>query len=230
MLDSAEQELSEDLLWADDNIGADSGDEEQPHASSEEHEEPPTSSKQKGLDITGASSASHQSSTLRASLEEELDPDAPTPSPPIDMPGSYRMGSTLMQQQLARMPQQPQQYPRLGTSAPIAIPNMSRWRPGAEKAAGRPGEAASTFIPPHQLSRQEDFTFSFTGASPSAALKRERLRARNAILRSTGFLEPQAGAGIPAAAASGHSLSDSGLARTPVQSSLTAALTTIGES
>jgi hypothetical protein len=77
---------------------------------------------------------------------------------------------------------------------------------------------------------------SFTGASPSATLKRERLRTRNAILRSTGFLEPGQGTAtavpIPAQAAAAGS-SDSGslqVARTPVQSSLTAALTTIGES
>jgi hypothetical protein len=66
---------------------------------------------------------------------------------------------------------------------------MGPWRAGADgKGSGRQADAASTFIPPHQLSRQEDFTFSFTGASPSATLKRERLRARNAILRSTGAL------------------------------------------
>jgi hypothetical protein len=76
-----------------------------------------------------------------------------------------------------------------GTSAPIAIPNMGTWRAGADgKGSGKQQDAASTFIPPHQLSRQEDFTFSFNGASPSATLKRERLRARNAILRSTGAL------------------------------------------
>lgn len=74
-----------------------------------------------------------------------------------------------------------------GTSAPIAIPNMAAWRGGPDgQSNGRQVDAASTFIPPHQLSRQDDFTFSFTGASPSATLKRERLRARNAILRSTG--------------------------------------------
>jgi hypothetical protein len=64
---------------------------------------------------------------------------------------------------------------------------MGTLRGGADgKGHGRQADAASTFIPPHQLSRQDDFTFSFTGASPSAAIKRERLRARNAILRSTG--------------------------------------------
>lgn len=113
-----------------------------------------------------------------------------------------------------------------GTSAPIAIPNMNRWRADGKGANGQPADAASTFIPPHQLSRQDDFMFSFTGASPSATLKRERLRTRNAILRSTGFLEPQAGRvmAVPAGVSA-----DVAVARTPVQSSLTAALTTIGE-
>lgn len=113
-----------------------------------------------------------------------------------------------------------------GTSAPIAIPNMmNRWRTDSRSGNGQP-EAASTFIPPHQLSKQDDFMFSFTGASPSAALKRERLRTRNAILRSTGFLEPGQGhVAIPAVEVT----ADTQVARTPVQSSLTAALTTIGE-
>lgn len=102
--------------------------------------------------------------------------------------------------------------PLQGSSVPIAIPNLSRWKspsdapapagPGA-KAAAAPGadprgaapHAAGGFVPPHKLTRQEDFTFSFNGASPSGCLKRERLRARNAILRSTGFLEPKEGGG-----------------------------------
>lgn len=43
-----------------------------------------------------------------------------------------------------------------------------------------------TFIPPHQLSQHDGhFMFSLSG--------RERLRARNAILKSTGFLEHTAG-------------------------------------
>eukprot|EP00878_Enallax_costatus_P007323 GHUV01007669.1.p3 GENE.GHUV01007669.1~~GHUV01007669.1.p3 ORF type:complete len:107 (+),score=25.45 GHUV01007669.1:862-1182(+) len=104
---------------------------------------------------------------------------------------------------------------------------MSRWRADS-KGNGQPAEAASTFIPPHQLSKQDDFMFSFTGASPSATLKRERLRTRNAILRSTGFLEPQAGRGVPVPAVA-VATDIASVARTPVQSSLTAALTTIGE-
>jgi Senescence regulator len=146
-----------------------------------------------------------------------------------------------------------------GTSAPIAIPNMmNRWRSdGGRSGAGAVGvgadvggaaaAVAATFVPPHQLSRQEDFAFSFSGASPSATIKRDRLRARNAILRSTGFLEPGAvaaaaaatGEGLPlsaalpaaaaAAAAAAAGEPGCGAARTPATSTLTAALTTIGE-
>jgi hypothetical protein len=46
-----------------------------------------------------------------------------------------------------------------GTSAPIAIPNMmNRWRSDSKPGGGQQ-EAASTFIPPHQLSKQDDFMF-----------------------------------------------------------------------
>lgn len=187
--------------------------------------------KQQGVDITGASSASHQSSILHASLDDELGSSLPPASPPMDVPAlSSRRAAQLSSS--VHPARGNQQYPRLGTSAPIAIPNMmNRWRSDSKTGGGQQ-EAASTFIPPHQLSKQDDFMFSFTGASPSATLKRERLRTRNAILRSTGFLEPGQGTAtavpIPAAAAGS---SDSGVAaaRTPVQSTLTAALTTIGE-
>lgn len=234
----------DELLWSgsDDEGGSDapeaasSEDPELQAAVEQQHHHHHSSAaaphQQGGLDIAGVSSASHQSSTMRASLDEELDPSAPTPSPPVQVPGGggFRRGLHHHVSQGHHHHQQQQQqkaYHRLGTSAPIAIPNMSAWRGPADKAAGgRAGDMAGTFIPPHQLSRQDDFTFSFTGASPSATLKRERLRARNAILRSTGFLEPQAGAAIPAA----QPPADKGLARTSVQSTLTAALTTIGES
>lgn len=88
--------------------------------------------------------------------------------------------------------------PPQGSSVPIAIPSLPRWKDGAAGAGGA-REAPATFVPPHKLTHQEDFSFSFTGASPSAGLKRERLRARNAILRSTGFLEPKDGDGDAAA-------------------------------
>lgn len=97
-----------------------------------------------------------------------------------------------------------------GTSVPISIPSLNRWKLGADGSdaaqQGVPGEDSqqagvapqpvpyypATFVPPHQLSQREDFMFSFTGESPGVALKRSKLRTRNAILKSTGFLEPEA--------------------------------------
>ncbi|KAF8057651.1 hypothetical protein HT031_006000 [Scenedesmus sp. PABB004] len=203
----------------------------------------------------GASSASHASSTLRASFgDDELRVGSiPTASPPVDVPAMRPARRAAM----AASMQAPRAQPthRLGTSAPIAIPNMmNRWRSdGGKPGAGPAGEGAATFVPPHQLSRQDDFQFSFNGASPSATLKRERLRTRNAILRSTGFLEPGAGGGegggggggagaaasaalpVPRGAGSGGGDGGGGggsLPRTPVvlaAGGLTAALSTIGE-
>ncbi|PNH03723.1 hypothetical protein TSOC_010238 [Tetrabaena socialis] len=80
---------------------------------------------------------------------------------------------------------------RMGSSVPVSIPHMGRWKK-SDAAPDSPTTqfAPATFVPPHQLSQVNDFMFSFTGDSPSVAIKRDRLRARNAILKSTGFLEP----------------------------------------
>jgi hypothetical protein len=148
--------------------------------------------------------------------------------------------------------------PLQGSSVPIAIPSLPRWKPGATCQPGSAGEGAP-FVPPHEMAGAAGGDIA---ASPSAVLKRERLRARNAILRSTGFLEPKDGpsggafssgggggggaSGVGGGAAPGvaHSLpaGGGGLARLEArfqaavppaaqqkQSSLTAALTTIGE-
>lgn len=53
---------------------------------------------------------------------------------------------------------------------------------------------AATFVPPHLLEVQTDVKAvhaSSLASSPSAAIRREKLIARNAILRSTGFIEVQ---------------------------------------
>lgn len=178
------------------------------------------------MDISVPNSASHQSSTLRVSLDEEH--GIPTPSPPIDMAARPIYSRAMA----ASMPAQ-RVTVRMGTSAPINIPNMSRWRPGDRPGGAEAREAAATFIPPHQLSKQDDFLFSFTGASPAGGLKRERLRARNAILRSTGFIEPVGGSSAAAEGAEGDEGRPTPAPAPPVRpavhSSLTAALTTIGE-
>jgi hypothetical protein len=84
-----------------------------------------------------------------------------------------------------------------GTSMPISIPMMQRRSSAADLAAAAEERvAAATFVPPHMLHRQETERFDLVsasggelGLSPSA--KREKLLARNAILRSTGFIEVQ---------------------------------------
>lgn len=61
----------------------------------------------------GASSASQQSSTLRASLEEELEAAGPTPSPPVDVPGGgFRQAAEAGQLPYFAKDKQ-QQYTRL---------------------------------------------------------------------------------------------------------------------
>lgn len=85
---------------------------------------------------------------------------------------------------------------QLATSAPIHIsrrPSIPRpLQPKEGDDQGKPKERANWqgFVPPHQLSQRYEWQFSVSGLSPSASAKREKLRARNAILRSTGFLEP----------------------------------------
>lgn len=90
---------------------------------------------------------------------------------------------------------------------PISIPMMQRRPSGADLAAAGSGDAArGGFVPPHVLYRQESerelggsargggvagVEPSLGGLSPTTAAKREKLLARNAILRSTGFLEVQ---------------------------------------
>ncbi|KAF5832912.1 hypothetical protein DUNSADRAFT_11024 [Dunaliella salina] len=86
---------------------------------------------------------------------------------------------------------------KMGSSVPVNIPMGAamRARGLGGQGAGGPGdpagEDAAAFIPPHQFSQRDDFTMgSFVpGETPGMAIKRDRLRVRNAILRSTGFLE-----------------------------------------
>lgn len=81
----------------------------------------------------------------------------------------------------------------LGTSAPIAIP-MSANRRGFAGMVTEDKRFASTFVPPHLMEQQRTAAelsgeLTYSVVSPSASVKRERLVQRNAILRSTGFIE-----------------------------------------
>jgi len=77
----------------------------------------------------------------------------------------------------------------MGTSMPIRIPKMQR----RGIVDGSPGAArkgfGADFIPPHLLDSDADVQNDFGLFSPSTSIKREKLMARNAILRSTGFIE-----------------------------------------
>ena len=106
--------------------------------------------------------------------------------------------------------------PRRGSSTDMA--SVAAAAAAGEKLAGR----AATFVPPHMLHRHDsDLAGAGAGGllgaepslglSPSGGAKREKLLARNAILRSTGFIEvhhgvvPTAviGARLPACLSSG---------------------------
>lgn len=70
-----------------------------------------------------------------------------------------------------------------GTSVPIAIPNLPRWQPGGPSTPPEP------FIAPHLITARPDFGLDPAGGSPSACIKRDRLKVRNAVMRATGYLE-----------------------------------------
>ena len=96
---------------------------------------------------------------------------------------------------------------------PISIPMMQRRGSATELASAAAAAAvedklarAATFVPPHMLHRQDsDLAGAAAGGllgaepslglSPSGGAKREKLLARNAILRSTGFIEVHHGVG-----------------------------------
>ena len=76
---------------------------------------------------------------------------------------------------------------------PIRIPMMQRRELSGTTPASIEGKAV-TFVPPHLLEVTADVASIRAGSlatSPSAAIRREKLIARNAILRSTGFIEAQ---------------------------------------
>lgn len=81
---------------------------------------------------------------------------------------------------------------KMGSSAPINIPIMSRLPSLKDDEAE---DAKKAFVPPHLVdetrhneSLQQHFSI-MTGVSPGASVKREKLQQRNAILRRTGFIE-----------------------------------------
>lgn len=91
----------------------------------------------------------------------------------------------------------------LGTSMPISIPMLPRTGSGAVGSRG----AGPRFVPPHLLTgdvaagEQRDLVemLSSSRLTPAASYRRDRLTARNAIMRATGFLEQTTGGMGPVA-------------------------------
>jgi hypothetical protein len=151
--------------------------------------------------ISMESGGSHASLSLQVVLEEELLTEMPPEMKGSNIGLNSIMGS-MTHMNIGRHRDMSASVPasrvvNMGTSAPIAIPFMGRWKPlDQSEQEARDGEEddltqkllqyPGTFIPPHQLSQKDENMFSWTGQQ---SLKKDRLKARNQILMSTGFLE-----------------------------------------
>ena len=133
---------------------------------------------------------------LAASMPAHFHRGVPAPTAPMALAGGRRRVAPLDRNNSASN--------LMGTSMPISIPMMQRRPSGADLAAGggsgSAGGGGARFVPPHVLYRQTSESHrdgplgglpDESGLSPTTAAKRERLLARNAILRSTGFIEGQ---------------------------------------
>lgn len=84
---------------------------------------------------------------------------------------------------------------KMGSSAPINIPMMSRLPSFRDEESEDAAKKAAAFVPPHLLdavnnnASVQQRSSILTGISPGASVKREKLQQRNAILRRTGFIE-----------------------------------------
>ena len=83
---------------------------------------------------------------------------------------------------------------------PISIPSFSKARDGSAAGAAEP-PTSSTFIPPHQLSHQ-DPSLLLKGSTPLSSSS--RIRTRNLVLQSTGFLPKNSTEGFRAPGSTGH--------------------------
>ena len=76
-----------------------------------------------------------------------------------------------------------------GSSVPIPIgmPMMSKWKSEQSEDSTLQKDTDDGFVPPHQLSMQPENFMSVAATSLRAG--KDRLKARAAILRATGFVE-----------------------------------------
>jgi hypothetical protein len=159
--------------------------------------------------VLGAFAAERQltdNSTLDIGDNDDNDID-PFTGLPNDMSSAYQLGTSM-----------PIRIPSANSLAAAAAAGRRRLQLsssnnsnkgigglGQAAAAGAAGATTTTgktsfgFIPPHLVGMagsDTDNIMSQGGVSPSTDFKREKLLARNAILRSTGFLEATEGAAL----------------------------------
>lgn len=147
----------------------------------------------------GGNSGSQKSTTLNVVLEEDSEvvqaAEATSHHHRQYAPWGVPPRSSTRMHMMAQSLPVSASHIKMGSSVPINIPFLGAPRRAGKEAGGvaqhhpLPG---TTFIPPHQLSQRDDFSQCLLGESPGCSMKRERLRVRNAILKSTGFLEQSA--------------------------------------
>lgn len=99
-----------------------------------------------------------------------------------DLPGDKHAASKP--RSFTRSASYPAQTSHLGTSAPIGITGSRK----ASDASSMFMNPRAMFVPPHQLTMDEQQQGGFGSLSHASEAKRDRLRNRRAILEATGFM------------------------------------------
>ncbi|KAK9830522.1 hypothetical protein WJX72_012210 [[Myrmecia] bisecta] len=213
---SEQLELDERDVWeGSEPIGADAaGDESEAESEAAKEAEASDSSSEsdmseqamQGIPAFRGEGDPHSSSTQGLHLSPSVG-SASAETNPIAMPSlqsahRHKHADRGQRRHVFGVQSLPAGHIKMGTSAPINIPMMATMAAknfgtgtGAHKRQLDQDRQASTFVPPHLLEQQAQRTAAtqaadlYTGVSPSASLKREKLIQRNAILRRTGFIE-----------------------------------------
>lgn len=215
-----ELELSERDLWEDDAepdaalastsapaLGLDTSSESEQdpeppspdikafHGESEPHQDPKPDSPSADDDARLGDDYAASASARRSTDSARLSTDSASAMPIVGSVARHRSRRPPLRANstfASRSGMQRRASIKMGSSAPINIPIMSRLPSLNHEEAE---DAKKPFVPPHLVdetrnneSLQQHFSM-MTGVSPGASVKREKLQQRNAILRRTGFIE-----------------------------------------
>lgn len=215
-----ELELSERDLWEDDAepdaalastsapaLGLDTSSESEQdpeppspdikafHGESQPHQDPKPDSPSADDDARLGDDYAASASARRSTDSARLSTDSASAMPIVGSVARHRSRRPPLRANstfASRSGMQRQASIKMGSSAPINIPIMSRLPSLNHEEAE---DAKKPFVPPHLVdetrnneSLQQHFSM-MTGVSPGASVKREKLQQRNAILRRTGFIE-----------------------------------------